>query len=315
MTRTSALLCLGAALFCACTDVSRPPPAVGANPRIVTLAPNLTELVYAVGAGDSLVGVSAWSNYPPAARALPLIGDAFTIDQEQLALLDPDLLLVWESGTPAHTVEELRKRGFNVAVIRTRGLSDVAAAMRRIGALTGRQQAAADAADRFLADLDSLRAAHKDAEQIDVFYQVSARPLYTINSEHYVSELIDLCGGNNVFSDLADLSSAITVEAVVARNPEVMLASTDAGDDGFDEWRRWPKMAANLYGNKFLLPADELARATPRLISAGGEVCFALQQARDNRAAFRDAGQVASTSADDPRALPDRNRAARAPGR
>ncbi len=131
--------------------------------------------------------------------------------------------------------------------------------------------------------------------------------MYTINSEHYVSELIDLCGGNNIFADLADLSSAITVEAVVARNPEVMLASTDAGDDGFDEWRRWPKMAANLYGNQFLLPADELARATPRLISAGGAVCLALQQARANRAAFRDSGPVAPTTVADPRELPGRN--------
>ncbi|MBT8087078.1 MAG: ABC transporter substrate-binding protein, partial [Gammaproteobacteria bacterium] len=193
MTRALALLCLGAAL-CACTDARQPPPAAGAKSRIVTLAPNLTELVYAVGAGDTLVGVSAWSDYPPAARALPIIGDAFTLDQEQLALLDPELLLVWESGTPARTIDELRKRGFKVAVIRTRGLADIAAAMRRIGALTGRQQAAATAAEQFLANLESLRTAHQGAEPINVFYQVSARPLYTINNEHYVSELIELCG-------------------------------------------------------------------------------------------------------------------------
>ena len=306
MTRALALLILGA-LLCACTDASRSGPAASSNTRIVTLAPNLTELVYAVGAGDTLVGVSAWSDYPQAARGLPMVGDAFTVDLELLALLDPDLLLVWESGTPAHTIEELRNRGFSVAVVRTRGLADIADAMRQIGTLTGRAQAAAVAADQFLANLDSLRAAHKDAEPIDVFFQVSARPLYTINNEHYVSELIALCGGNNVFSDLTELAPAVTVEAVVERNPEVMLASTDAGEDGFVEWQRWPQIAANLYGNLFLLPADELARATPRLIAAGGAMCLALQQARFNRAVFRDAGPNNSTGADDPRGFPDPN--------
>ena len=306
MTRALALLILGV-LLTACTDAPRSTPTASTNTRIVTLAPNLTELVYAVGAGDALVGVSAWSDYPQAAGELPVIGDAFTVDQELLALLDPDLLLVWESGTPAHTIEELENRGFDVAVIRTRGLADIAAAMRQIGMLTGQQQAAAVAADQFLAELDSLRAAHQDAEPIDVFYQVSARPLYTINNEHYVSELIALCGGNNVFNDLTELAPAVTVEAVVERNPEVMLASTDAGEDGFVEWQRWPRIAANLYGNQFLLPADELARATPRLVAAGGAMCLALQQARFNRAVFRGARSTDPTAADDPRELPDPN--------
>jgi iron complex transport system substrate-binding protein len=110
--------------------------------------------------------------------------------------------------------------------------------------------------------------------------------LYTVNNEHYVSELIEICGGQNIFADLDNLAPGISVEAVVDRNPEVMLASTDAGDDAFEEWQRWPAVAANLYGNLFLLPADEIARATPRLILAGGAMCLALQQARFNRDAF-----------------------------
>ena len=118
-----------------------------------------------------------------------------------------------------------------------------------------------------------MRAAYQGAPPISVFYQVSARPLYTINREHYVSELIEICGGRNIFDDLDELAPAISVEAVVERSPEVMLASTDAGDDGFSEWQRWPSIPANLYGNQFLLPADELARATPRLIIAGGAEC------------------------------------------
>ncbi len=288
MTRALALLCIGA-LLSACPDARQEAALSGHHERVVTLAPNLTELVYAVGAGDTLVGVSAWSDYPAAARDLPVIGDAFTLDQERLALLAPDLMLAWESGTPAHTIDELTQRGFNVAVVRTRGLADIAAAMRRIGALTGRSRPADAAANAFLEQLEALREAHVDAEPIDVFYQVSGRPLYTINSEHYVSELIDICGGNNIFSDLDSLAPAVAVEAVIDRNPEVLLATTDEGEDALAQWRRWPQIAAVLYGNQFLLPADELARATPRLVAAGGAMCLALQQARFNRAVFENA--------------------------
>lgn len=284
MTRALALACLVAAL-CGCAKPAGQDPAPQTYERIVTLAPNLTELMFAIGAGDKLVGVSAWSDYPVQARSLPVVGDAFSVDQERLALLHPDLLLVWESGTSAHTIDRLRNVGFNVEPIRTQGLADVSTALRRIGQLTGHRSEAEKAALNFEQQLQVLRRSHVDSDPITVFYQVSARPLYTINRSHYISELIEICGGQNIFADLDDLAPAISVEAVVDRNPEVMLASTDAGTDGFEEWQRWPRMAANLFGNLFLLPADEIARATPRLTTAAAAMCIALQQARDNRAA------------------------------
>lgn len=270
----------------ACGEQVDPAPKTKVYERVVTLAPHLTELVIATGAGDRLVGVSAWSDYPPDVLSLPVVGDAFTVDQEQLAVLDPDLLLVWESGTPAHVVDELRKIGHAVEPIRTRSLADVSAAMLHIGELTGRSSLAGVAAEDFRTQLQELRESNQARAPISVFYQVSSRPLYTINREHYVSELIEICGGQNVFDDLTELAPTVSVEAVVDRNPDVMLASTDAGDDGFVEWQRWPEIAANRYGNLFLLPADEIARATPRLIIAGRALCLALQQARSNRDAF-----------------------------
>lgn len=291
MTRALALAGLFAAL-CACTDAPQDPVQGGSYQRIVTLAPNLTELVYAIGAGDRVVGVSAWSDYPAEVLELPVVGDAFSIDQEQLAVLDPDLLLVWESGTPAHTVDELRRSGYNVKVVRTRGLADIADALQQVGELTGMTAEATATADEFRERLAALRNANSDAEPIEVFFQVSRRPLYTVNAEHYVSELIEICGGKNVFDDLNELAPSISVEAVIDRAPEVMLASTDAGDDAFADWERWPAIPANLYGNQFLLPADELARATPRLIEAGGAMCLALQRARFNRAAFSASGPI-----------------------
>lgn len=268
----------------ACSEKPNQNPAPRSAERIVSLAPNLTELLFTVGAGPQVVGVSAWSDYPREVLELPVIGDAFTVDQEQLALAKPDLLLVWESGTPAHVVDELRAIGYDVVAIRTRSLDDIGSALQQIGELTGHVDEAEAAAAKYRAELQLMREQYSSLASIRVFYQVSARPLYTINNEHYISELIALCGGDNIFRDLTDLAPTVDVEAVVDRDPEVMLASTDAGDEAFAEWERWPRMAANRIGNHFLLPADEIGRATTRVIIAGNAMCLALQQARVNRA-------------------------------
>jgi len=251
--------------------------------RIVTLAPHLAELVFAAGAGDKLVGVSAWSDYPQDVRALPIVGDAFMVDQEQLALLRPDLLLAWQSGTPARVVDELRERGYRVEVLQSRGLDDVVTALRQIGGLTGQADSAERAAANFAARLARLSDTWRDAAPIGVFYQVSGRPLYTINGDHYVSDLIELCGGRNVFADLGSLAPLVSAEAVLERNPELLLAA-DTGEQGtFDHWKRWPSLAANRYGNHFLVPADPVARATPRLVEAGRAICRVLQKGREQR--------------------------------
>jgi len=226
----------------------------------VSLAPHLAELVFAVGAGGMLVGVSAYTDYPDAAAKLPVVGDAFGLDQERLAVIQPDVLLAWKSGTPAHIVDEIR-----------------------IGTMTGHAEEADAVVREFENSLQNLMIENNDAEPVSVFYQIATRPLYTVNAEHYVSELIDICGGTNVFADLGGLAPLIGVEAVLQRNPEVILASTDAGPDAFVEWERWPDLAANRYANSFLMPADEIGRATPRLLVAAQAMCDALEKGRSNR--------------------------------
>ena len=251
--------------------------------RIIALSPHLAELVFAVGAGDRLIGVSAYTDFPEAAAKLPVVGDAFMLDLERLTVLKPDLLLAWQGGTPAHVIDELRSRDYQVEVITTTSLDDIPVTLRRIGDLTGQVTTANAAADSFVNGLDSLKDLASDAATIAVFYQVSKRPLYTINGDHYVSQLIEICGGRNIFADLGKLAPLIGVEAVLGRDPEVMLAADDAGPDAFGEWQHWPGMAANRYGNQFLMPAAEIGRATPRLLEAGAAICKALEEGRKNR--------------------------------
>ena len=286
MTRALVLACLCTLLWACSKPVAESPGDAPAE-RVVTFAPHLSEMMFAIGAGEQLVGVSAWSNFPREVLDLPEVGDAFTVDQEQLALLDPDLLLVWESGMPAHVVDELQNRGYRVESIRTRSLADVATAMLRLGELTGQLEKAEVAAGQFTGALDELSEEYRDAEPITVFFQITARPLYTVNREHFISEIISLCGGRNVFDDLEDMAPSVAVEAVLDRDPEVMLAGANLGDNAFEEWARWPELAANRYGNQFLLPDEIIGRPVPRLAAAGRSVCIALDQARKNRAALQ----------------------------
>jgi iron complex transport system substrate-binding protein len=263
-----------------------PPTGTNAELRIVTLAPHLAELVYAVGAGDMLVGVSSFTDYPEAALQLPVVSDAFVTDRELLELLRPDVLLAWESGTPVHVIDDLRAAGFRMEVIRTRHLEDVASALLQVGKVTNRMATARTQAQAYRDGIAKRRRNHANAPPIRVFYQVSMHPLYTVNADHYISELISLCGGSNIFSDLADLAPMIAVEAVIERDPEALLAADTGQVDTFDEWQRWPQIAANRYGNHFLLPASELGRATPRLLLAADAMCTALDKARQ----YRDGG-------------------------
>ena len=168
--------------------------------------------------------------------------------------------------------------------MRTNSLADVSRAILRIGELTGHAAAAKQVVSNFEERMQAIRGRYEALPSISVFYQVSARPLYTVNGDHFVSELIDLCGGENIFADLGELAPTIDVEAVVERDPEVFLAGSDAGDDAFSEWRRWPQMAANRHGNHFIVPGDVISRATPRLLDGAGAVCDVLQEARKRRA-------------------------------
>jgi iron complex transport system substrate-binding protein len=285
----SGLLCF--VLLVACGESGAPRLAVqsdAAAPRLVTLSPHLAELVYAIGAGDQLVGVTAYTDYPAETLSLPVIGDAFNLDLERLLLLAPDMLLAWDQGTPQHVIEQLREYGYQVEVITTTSIGDIGQALRRIGSLTAREAAAEQAATEFESAIDGLAAELASQPAIRVFYQVDARPLYTVSGAHYVSEVLALCGGENIFADVGGLAPSVSVEAVLERNPEAILASTDAGPQAFEQWQRWPALAANRYGNHFLIPANEIARATPRLLVAAEGVCDALRQARQNREAYRD---------------------------
>lgn len=249
------------------------------SPRIVTLAPGLTELVYAAGAGAMLVGTVAYSDYPPEAELLPRIGDAFRIDYEALRRLNPSLVITWESGTPRAIVERLQQLDFNVVEFDPRDLDAIADDVEAIGALAGTQQHSGPAAERLRASVAELRALYAGRERVSVFYQISANPWFTVNGEHVISEVLATCGGDNVFSDVPGVAPPVSLEAILRADPQVVIAGTRAA--GWKEhWAQWSFLQAVQRGAMYSVDPDLVTRATPRLVQGAVQICAALDDAR-----------------------------------
>lgn len=251
--------------------------------RIVSLAPSLTELVFTAGAGDKLVGADSISDYPAEVRNLPRVGDAFQVDYERLLALRPDAVLVWDTGTPEPVIARLQQLKLRVERVAIANLGEIAAALRHIGALAGTLPAAQAAGDTYLAQIAQLRAGRVHAVPVTVFYQISEAPLYTVNGRHLISEVIGLCGGRNIFVDLDQLAPPVSAEAVLERDPQVILTASGAQGDPLAVWKRWPRMRAMRSGNLYTVDADRLARPTTRIVEGVREVCTVLDRARERR--------------------------------
>ncbi len=259
--------------------------------RVVTLAPSLTELVFAAGGAGRVVAVDGASDYPPAVRELPRIGELSRIDIERLVVLRPDLVLVWRGGNTGREVEQLAALGIATFSIEPRRLDDVPRALRRIGALLGTSAVADAAADAIRARLQELRRRHASAPPVRVFYQVWSSPLMTIGGGQIVDDAIAACGGRNVFGSLDQVVPHVSIESVVASDPEVVLSADERGAQvpvrraadapAFAVWRRHPRMAASRGGNFFLLDGDAISRQGPRIVDGVAAICRALDAVRE----------------------------------
>lgn len=250
--------------------------------RIISLAPHITEMLYAVGGGEQIAATVSYSDYPVAARDIKRVGDATNLDLEAVAALAPDLIVAWHSGTPAQTVANLRKLGFTLYLSEPRGVAGVADSLRKLGALVGKEADAESRARQYIEQLDQLAATYRSREPVTVFYQIWNQPLMTINGDHVISDVINLCGGVNLFAQLPALAPAIDLEAVLLKNPEVILISSQGLTDteATAEWRRWRSMTAVRKNQIYPIPWDLISRYTLRLLEGAQVVCDAINKAR-----------------------------------
>lgn len=253
--------------------------------RIIALSPGATELLYAAGAGDKLIAAVSFSDYPDEAKALPRVGSYNRFDLEAILSLTPDLLIGWHSGNPTEQLAQLEALGLKVYYSELRGFDDVSRTLRRFGELAGSEPAANAAAEHFDQGISALRKQYQNAESVRVFQQIWVNPLMTVNDQHLISEATRLCGGINVFGNLPRLAARIDHEAVLAANPEAIIAG-GMGEENrswLDDWRPYSGLLAVQRDNLFFIPPSTLQRPTPRLLSGTRMLCQHLDTARGRR--------------------------------
>ncbi|MDR2195461.1 MAG: cobalamin-binding protein [Gallionellaceae bacterium] len=250
--------------------------------RIISLAPNLTELAYAAGLGSRMVAVTAYSDYPDAARKLPLVGDVFHLDWERIVALKPDLVLAWASSFPAADRARFAQMKLKALVLEPRRLDDIPRALRLLGQ-AGDATAQAEAAARsFERHREALRDRYASRPTVRVWFQIAADPLLTVNGDHIVSDVLRLCGAENVFADAPLLTPAISEEALVQARPQLLLGDADTPElqkDMLAHWRRLP-LAAAREGRMAFIPPDLISRASPRILQGAERICGEVERVR-----------------------------------
>jgi iron complex transport system substrate-binding protein len=250
--------------------------------RIVSLSPGLTELLYAAGAGNRVVGVLEHSDFPPEAKALPRVGSDAGIDLEAVLALQPDLVVAWPNAGSLRAVNRLADLKLPVFRSEPRDLDDIPRTLERLGTLAGTQKPAQAAAADFRVRAAALSARYSKRRPVRVFYQVWDRPLLTVNGEQVISKVIRLCGGENVFAALPVIAPQIDREAVLRANPEVIVASGTENErpEWLDAWKAFPGLKAVARGHLYVVPPDLLQRHTPRILEGAERLCALLEGVR-----------------------------------
>jgi len=248
--------------------------------RIVTLAPFLTELAYAAGAGSRVVGVSAYSDYPAEAGKLPVVSSAAGLSIEPLAALRPDLVIAWRDSFRVEDIPQIEGFGAAVYVAQGRRLDDVPRLLRQIGIATGLDVTAQ--ASAFEREVASLRAAYSAKPRVDAFLEIWHRPLTTISGGHFMNDAIELCGARNIFKDLAGVAPQVAWEEVYARDPFVIVGTGSAANEAEfrANWSERATLAAVRSGRLVWADADTLQRPTTRTPQGIRRLCAALDKAR-----------------------------------
>lgn len=249
--------------------------------RIVALSPQLLELAAAAGASRAVVATIRGAEDVAWARKLPRVGDAFGLNLEAIALLKPDLILAWQSGTPPREVARLQSLGIPVYWSQANGFDALARTVTRIGTLAGTSEQADRWVRAFDARLAALRRRYADRRPaVRVFYQVWNEPLTTVGGPQLIGQAIALCGGRNVFGDLNTFAPTVSREAVIGANPQLIVASGPQAATWLDAWRRFRQVSAVRHDQLVVLPSDALSLMGVDVLDGVAQLCAAMDTAR-----------------------------------
>lgn len=258
------------------------PYSVLANPaqRIIALSPHAVEMLYAIGAGDKIVATTDYADYPEAAKHIPRIGGYYGIQIERVLELNPDLIVVWDTGNRAEDINQLKALGFKLYNSHPKTLGAVATELEDLGKLTGNTDLARQVASDYRKQLAQLTTENSHKSTPKVFYQLWSSPLMTVSKDSWIQQIIGVCNGQNVFYDAASDYPQVSLENVLLTLPEVILQSQEEGNVKGIHWQTWPEIPAVKNGHIYQLNADLLHRATPRALLGIKALCDTLDKAR-----------------------------------
>jgi iron complex transport system substrate-binding protein len=255
--------------------------------RIVSLSPGGTEMLFAAGAGGQVVATVEYSDVPAAARSVPRIGDALAIDMERLVLLHPDVVVAWPAGGNPAQREKIARLRIPLYQQQTSRLAELAPSVRRLGALAGTEATAGEAARAIETRLAALEreyaaGAWGAGRHPTVLLQVWNRPIYTVGGRHLMSDALALCGARNVFADLPEPGPVVDIEAVIARDPDIIVAAGPPGESAawLPDWRRFATLAAVRQGRLLAFEDQALSRLGPSFLDATEALCRAIARTK-----------------------------------
>lgn len=251
--------------------------------RVIAMAPHVTELLFAAGAGEKIVGAVTYSDYPEAAKKIPHVGDNRLIDMERVAAMRPDLIVIWMHGGFERQIEGLRKLGIPLFHSEPAKLDGIADNVVRLGQLMGTETVANATAADIRAQFAAMAKQYANRPPVRLFYQVWDKPLYTLNGKSIVSDSIRLCGGVNIFADLKVTAPVVSIEGVLQENPEAIFGTSEKDYGSVDLWKPYPNMLAVKNNNLFRLQGDLLNRAGPRMVAGTKALCEKIEEARQHR--------------------------------
>lgn len=249
--------------------------------RMVSLAPHVTDMLIGLGARSRVVGVvddhESRGAYPVSLSGLPVVADAFSVNEERLLVLRPDVVIVWAEGTPAARIARLERLGLKVFTLKTVHLEDLARQLEVLGQLGGQPEKGTVQAAAFRQQLQALRDTYGKGVRLRYFYQVWRQPLYSLHGGHLLSLALALCGADNVLPPGPVAAPLVAPEFVLQANPDVIFLGRDDAAASRQFWSRFPSLRA--VQNQHLVEVDDrrLSRPGPELLAAVEPVCRQLQ--------------------------------------
>ena len=252
--------------------------------RVISLAPHATELLFAAGAGDDVVGVLSPADWPPEAANRPRVGDSGAINLEGILALRPDLVVTWPYLAPTQ-VERLRAMGIPVYLSNPRTVDAIAGDIERLGALTGHVDVSGRTAAAFRTRVAAARDRVAGTTRVRVFYEIWHQPLMTINGDHMIDDVIRRCGGSNIFANVSSLAPLVSLESVIARRPDVVLGGSSATtpEEFAGQWTKYADYAGLTGVRAVYIDPDYIQRQTPRILKGAQIVCESLERVRAAR--------------------------------